>query len=55
MICPTGKTEYFFEEDWTAQIRLKGCEKSSFTRRSRVSALALSAFEKGAASRNRLC
>jgi hypothetical protein len=33
MICPTGKAEYFFDQDWTAQIRLNGFEKFGFKRR----------------------
>jgi len=33
MICPTGKTEYFFGEDWTVQIRMKGFDKFDFWRK----------------------
>jgi len=33
MICPMGKTEYFFRRDWTGQIRLKGFNKFDFTRK----------------------
>jgi hypothetical protein len=32
MICPTGKVEYFFNQDWTGKIRLKGFSKFDFTR-----------------------
>jgi hypothetical protein len=30
MICPTGKVENIFEQDWTAQISLKGFDKFDF-------------------------
>jgi hypothetical protein len=61
MICPTGKVENLFGQDWTAQISLNGFDKLGFTRKRGVSALALipdldpasSAFQ-NVLSRNRL-
>jgi hypothetical protein len=33
MICPTWKARYFFDKDWTGQIRLKGFDKFDFWRK----------------------
>jgi len=30
MICPTGKTKYFFNQDWTDKISLKGFDNFGF-------------------------
>ena len=40
MICPTGKAQYFFDEDWTGGIKLKCNNKFDFARKRLKSGIA---------------